>query len=108
MNPKNMSAAAECGHRVHFALHQALEPFVDEMDEDDSDDVLEPQIIGLLVGLRAFIGQATGLEAHLVKLLEPAGFTRERYASIVALADAAGLAQAQAMAQELFREEPTS
>lgn len=91
---------------VREALHKAMAPFIDALDENEHDAKSAPKVLGLVIGARAFIGEFTGLEAHVVEGLERSGLlAAERYASMVRMSAVIGKADADLVAEALGRDE---
>lgn len=93
------------GRMVFRAIASALDPFIDAMPENGTDDDLEPKIAGLLFGVRAYLAEFQGLEAHLLQQLVAFGHVKlEDYQAGVATAELQGLALADRLAQSIRRE----
>lgn len=86
---------------VSSGLQGVLDPRIDALDEDAPDEVNRPQLLGMLVGVRHFIGSFKGAEVHIVKALDQAGISRECYMDMCRMADTAGVVVAQLVVETM-------
>lgn len=93
MDKKKMAAeTAVIAQKVSDELHKVLDPYIEKMDENAGDTVSGPQVMGLLIGFRHFVGSISGLEVQIVDLLQGTGLmTPEKYASMVRDTNQAGI-----------------
>lgn len=93
MDKKKMAVeTAAIAQQVSDALHKVLDPYIEKMDENAGDTVSAPQVMGLLIGFRHFVGSVSGLEVQIVDVLQNSGVTTpEKYASMVRGTNQAGI-----------------
>lgn len=91
---------------LHGKLMQVVDPYIEEMNENDPDDVTLPKMLGFLIGVRYFIGQYEALETNIVAAMQKGnGMTPELYASIVSSCSELGIASTEAIKRAIAREE---
>jgi len=78
--------------KVLRAIMDAVSPFIDALPERGTNDEIEPKLAGLLFGVRAYMAEFKGLEAHvLAELVRYGHVSAEDYAAGVQAADVLGL-----------------
>ncbi len=85
---REMKVAKQKGQEVFRAISRALDPFIEELD-DEARDVVETRgkIVAILIGTRTWFSSFETLEARLVSLIEETSggaFSSENYARGVA------------------------
>ncbi len=100
----NVARASAVGQKVADGLQAVVSPLIDKLDEDATDEVNAPLLLGFLVGSRAWIGHFKGIEDEIVVALESCGISRDDYNSMCVMADAGGI-QAVELVKKLIADE---
>lgn len=88
--------------KVFDAIMRALSPFIDALPENGTNDEIEPKLAGLLFGVRGYMAEFKGIEAHVLHDLVQLGrVSLEDYRAAVELGDAAGLVVIEKLARSM-------
>jgi hypothetical protein len=98
--PEEFAETVRIAEETQRALQAALDARIDGLDENAPDMSNRPKLLGMLVGVNAFVASFRGLEGALVDMLDAAGVPRANYERMVHSASILGEVQTMVLLRE--------